>query len=95
MSWDQGFHDPIPLPRGRLLITLEDAAGYIMKQAKAEQDLPEWQAATRAKAERSGADKICRPQGKSFYVGVHCRYHRVRFDTRNKYSRAVQVWHER
>jgi hypothetical protein len=32
---------------------------------------------------------------KSFYVGVRCRYHRVRFDTSNKYSRAVQVWRER
>jgi hypothetical protein len=34
------------LPRGRQLITLEDAAGYIMKLPKAEQDLPEWQTAT-------------------------------------------------
>jgi hypothetical protein len=31
----------------------------------------------------------------SFHVGVHCRYHRVRFDKRTKHSRAVQVWHER
>jgi hypothetical protein len=23
------------------------------------------------------------------------RYHRVRFDKRHKYSRAVQIWHER
>jgi hypothetical protein len=33
------------LPRGRQLVTLEDAAGYIMKLPKAEQDLPEWQTA--------------------------------------------------
>jgi hypothetical protein len=60
-GWKRTFHDPIPLPRGRQRVTLEDAAGYIMKLPKAEQDLSEWQAATRAKAERSGADKICRP----------------------------------
>jgi hypothetical protein len=34
------------LPRGRQLITLEDAAAYIMKLPKAEQDLEEWQTAT-------------------------------------------------
>ena len=32
---------------------------------------------------------------KGIYVGVHCRYHRVRSDTRNKYSLGVQVWHAR
>jgi hypothetical protein len=37
--------DPIPLPRGRQLVTLEDAASYIMKLPKAEQDLEEWQTA--------------------------------------------------
>jgi hypothetical protein len=31
--------------RGRQLVTLEDAAGYIMKLPKAEQDLKEWQTA--------------------------------------------------
>jgi hypothetical protein len=33
------FDDPISLPRGRQLVTLEDAAGYIMKLPKAEPDL--------------------------------------------------------
>jgi hypothetical protein len=33
------------LPRGRQLVTLEDAAAYIMKLPKAEQDLEEWQTA--------------------------------------------------
>jgi len=33
------------LPSGRQLVTLEDAATYIMKLPKAEQDLPEWQTA--------------------------------------------------
>jgi hypothetical protein len=45
-GWKRPFEDPIPLPRGRQLVTLEDAAAYIMKLAKAEQDLLEWQTAT-------------------------------------------------
>ena len=44
-GWKRQFDDPIPLPRGRQLFTLEDAAAYIMKLPKAEQDLPEWQTA--------------------------------------------------
>jgi hypothetical protein len=48
MPWSRAFEDPIPLPRGRHLVTLKDAAGYIMKPPKAEQNLPEWQAATEA-----------------------------------------------
>jgi hypothetical protein len=39
------FDDPIPLPRGRQLVTLKDAANYIMKLPKAEQNLEEWQTA--------------------------------------------------
>jgi hypothetical protein len=46
MSWKRPFEDPIALPGGRQLITLEDAAAYIMKLPKAEQKLPEWQTAT-------------------------------------------------
>ena len=45
MSWSRAFEDPIPLPRGRQLVTLEDAAAFIMKLPKAEQDLEEWQTA--------------------------------------------------
>jgi hypothetical protein len=45
-DWKRAFDDPIPLPRARQLVTLEDAAGYIMKLPKAEQDLEEWQTAT-------------------------------------------------
>ena len=48
MPWSRAFEDPIPLLRGRQLVTLKDAAAYIMKLPKAEQDLPEWQAATEA-----------------------------------------------
>ena len=39
------MEDPIPLPRGRQLVILQDAASYIMKLPKAEQNLPEWQTA--------------------------------------------------
>jgi hypothetical protein len=45
-GWKQEFDDPIPLPRGRQLITLKDAASYILKLPKAEQKLEEWQTAS-------------------------------------------------
>jgi hypothetical protein len=44
-NWSRRFEDPIPLPRGRQLVTLQDAADYIVKLPKAEQDLDEWQTA--------------------------------------------------
>jgi len=47
-GWKRPFDDPIPLPRGRQLVTLRDAANYIQKLPKAEQDLEEWQAAVEA-----------------------------------------------
>ena len=46
-DWSRAFDDPIPLSRGRQLVTLKDAANYIQKLPKAEQDLEEWQAAAR------------------------------------------------
>jgi hypothetical protein len=36
------FDDPIPLPRGRQFVTLKDAADYIMKLPKAEQNHEHW-----------------------------------------------------
>ena len=48
MSWSRAFDDRIPLPRSRQLVTLKDAANYIQKLSKAEQDLEEWQAAVEA-----------------------------------------------
>jgi hypothetical protein len=45
MSWDQRFFDPIKLPNGRELVTPRDAAQYIMKLPKAEQQATEWQTA--------------------------------------------------
>jgi hypothetical protein len=47
-GWKRPFDDPIPLPRGRALVTLKDAAEYIQKLPKAEQDLEEWHAAIEA-----------------------------------------------
>jgi hypothetical protein len=47
-GWKRAFDDPIPLPRGRQLVTLEDAGTYITKLPKAEHGAPEWQAAMRA-----------------------------------------------
>jgi hypothetical protein len=44
-GWKRPFDDPIPLPHGRQLLTLEDAAKYIQKLPKAEQQPSEWQAA--------------------------------------------------
>jgi hypothetical protein len=35
-GWSREFEDPILLPRGRQLITLQDAADHILKLPKAE-----------------------------------------------------------
>jgi hypothetical protein len=35
-GWNRRFDDPIDLPRGRQLATLEDAGSYITKLLKAE-----------------------------------------------------------
>src|SRR5258705_8247284 len=44
-GWKREFNDPIPLPRGRRLVTLQDAGRYITKLPKADFDNTE--AATR------------------------------------------------
>jgi hypothetical protein len=43
--WSREFEDPIALPDGQKLVTLRDAATYITKLPKAEQDLDIWQIA--------------------------------------------------
>ena len=48
MSWSRPFDEPIPLPRGRQLVTLKDAANYIQKLPAAEQQIAEWQVAVEA-----------------------------------------------
>jgi hypothetical protein len=62
-GWGRKFTDPIPLPKGKPLITLRDAALYITKLPKAEHDAPEWQAAMEALllvAERDGPTMLAR-----------------------------------
>jgi hypothetical protein len=62
-GWQRRFDDPISLPRGRQLVTLEDAARYVQKLPKADQHLAEWQAATEARilvAERDGPTMMAR-----------------------------------
>ena len=63
MPWSSPFEDPIPLPRGRSLVTLKDAAHYITKLPKAEHSAPEWQAAMEALilvAENGGPTMLAR-----------------------------------
>jgi hypothetical protein len=45
MAWGQLFFDPIELPNGRKLITLRDAAHYVTRLSKAQQQTAEWKAA--------------------------------------------------
>ena len=44
-GWKRPFTDPIPLPRRRQLVTLEDAGNYITRLSKAAHEAQEWQAA--------------------------------------------------
>ncbi len=47
-GWKRLFDEPIPLPRGRQLVTLEDAGNYITRLPKAEHEAQEWLAAMEA-----------------------------------------------
>src|SRR6202790_4251508 len=47
-GWKRPFDDAIPLPRGRSLVTLENAGAYITKLPKAQHGAAEWQAAMEA-----------------------------------------------
>ena len=44
-GWNRPFEDSIVLPDGRELLTLKNAADYIMKLPKAEQKHEKWQTA--------------------------------------------------
>lgn len=62
-GWKRPFDDPIPLPRGRHLITLKDAGVYITKLPKAEHEVAEWQAAMEClilAAEKNGPTMMAR-----------------------------------
>jgi len=54
MSWSRPFPDPIELPDGRKLVTLEDAAKYIQKLPKAEHKKQHWQDAVEHLMRASG-----------------------------------------
>ena len=47
-GWKRPFDDPIPLLRGRRLVTLEDAGKFITRLPKVEHKAAEWQAAMEA-----------------------------------------------
>src|SRR5258706_11990591 len=47
-AWQRHCDDPIPFPRRRQLVTLEDAGKYITRLPKAEHKAAEWQAAMEA-----------------------------------------------
>jgi hypothetical protein len=47
-GWKRRFDHPIPLPRGRQLVTLRDAGNYITKLPTTEHEAAEWQAAMEA-----------------------------------------------
>jgi hypothetical protein len=42
VSWDQQFFDPIKLPGRKPLVTLRDAAEYVIALPEAEHGLPHW-----------------------------------------------------
>jgi hypothetical protein len=47
MSWSRRFTEPIAAGR-KQIVTLQDAAAFILKLSKAEQSKPHWQAAAEA-----------------------------------------------
>jgi len=60
-NWQRKFEDPIPLPNGRKLLTLRDAADYITGLPKREAALPDWQVAIEALlVSRSGPTMLAR-----------------------------------
>ena len=70
MPWSSALEDPIALPDGRKLLTLEDAANYITKLPEAEHTVPEWQAAMECLilvAEKNGPTMMVRI---GFHAGV-------------------------
>jgi hypothetical protein len=48
VDWSRPFDDPIQPPKGKKLVTLKDAAAYILALPKSKQQSSEWQAAGEA-----------------------------------------------
>ena len=62
-GWSRKFEEPIEVPNGRQLVTLQDAGTYITKLPKAEHSVPQWQAAMAALilvVERNGPTMMAR-----------------------------------
>lgn len=63
MSWSRKFEEPIALPGGKHLVTLRDAANYIVALPAAEQQRTHWQTAAAEllmSAERKGIIMLAR-----------------------------------
>ena len=62
MGWSTAFEDPIPLPDGRKLLTLKDAADYITALPAEASELAHWQIAIEALmlVARSGPTMLAR-----------------------------------
>jgi hypothetical protein len=66
VSWDREFEESIPLPKGKPLIALCDAANYMTRLPKTEHEAPEWQVAMEARCfllqrvGRTGAEGVIR-----------------------------------
>lgn len=63
MSWSRKFDDPIPLPDGRTIRTLREAALYIKTLPPKESRKPHWQTAVRElliSADRGGIILLAR-----------------------------------
>jgi hypothetical protein len=59
-GWQRKFEDPIPLPGGRKLITLRDAADYITTLPKKESALPQTAIEVLMLMSRSGPTMMAR-----------------------------------
>jgi hypothetical protein len=58
MPWSQRFVDPIPT-KCQPILTLHDAAQFILKLPKAEQNKPHWQAAAEAVNQSIKSGPLC------------------------------------
>jgi hypothetical protein len=47
-GWKRPFDEPVPLPGGGPLVSLQDAGSYITELPETEHTAPEWQAAMEA-----------------------------------------------
>lgn len=45
MPWSTAFHEPVPLPGGKAIKTLKQAAEHVRRLPKAKQNREDWQAA--------------------------------------------------